>query len=108
MEHGERIEIVPENTNPFARSTLGHFVEAYGEHYVALEDLNETSSESEVDITDIDDSAVENIEDENEDKNLENLPEKNINLKQLSLEMLERIFLSVLISSDYTFPNHVC
>ena len=75
---------------------------------MALEDLNETSSESEVDITDIDDSAVENIEDENEDKNLENLPEKNINLKQLSLEMLERIFLSVLISSDYTFPNHVC
>ena len=66
------------------------------------------NSESEVDITDIDDSAVENIEDENESSNLENLPEENINLEQLPLEILERIFLSGLISSDYTFSNHVC
>ena len=35
-----------------------------------LEDVNEVSSESEVDITDIDNSAVENIDDENEDNNL--------------------------------------
>ena len=32
---------------------------------------------------DIDDSAVENIEDKNEDNNLENLTEENINLEQL-------------------------
>ena len=73
-----------------------------------LEDLNEVSSESEVYITDIDDSAVENIEDENEDNNLENLPGEKINLEQFPLEILERSFLSALISSDYTFPNHVC
>ena len=73
-----------------------------------LEDVNEVSSESEVDITDIDNSAVENINDENEDNNLENLPEENINLEQVPLEILQRTFLSALISSDYTFPNHVC
>ena len=50
---------------------------------MTLEDLNEVSSESEVDIRDIDDSAVENIEDKNEDNNLENLREENINLEQL-------------------------
>ena len=59
---------------------------------MTLEDLNE--------VTDIDGSAVENIEDENEDNNLENLPEENINLEQLPLEILERIFLSSLISSE--------
>ena len=37
---GGKVEIVPENTNPFARSTLGHFAEGHGEHYVTLEDLN--------------------------------------------------------------------
>ena len=57
-----RVKTVPENTNSFVRITLGHFAEGHGEHYVTLEDLNEVSSESEVDITDIDDSAVENIE----------------------------------------------
>ena len=103
-----RVEIVPGNTNPFARITLGHFAEVHGERYVTLEDLNEVSLEIEVDITDIDDSAVENIEDENEYNNLDNLLEENINLEQLPLEILERIFLSALISSDYTFPNHVC
>ena len=100
MGQGGRVEIISENTNPIARITLGHFAEGRGEHYVILEDLNE--------VTDIDGSAVENIEDENEDNNLENLPEENINLEQLPLEILERIFLSSLISSDYTFPNHVC
>ena len=108
MGQGERIEIVPENTSPFARITLGHFVEGYREHYVTLEDLNETGLESEVDITNIDDSATKNVEGEDEDNNLENLPEENINLEQLLFEMLERIILSALISSDYTFPNHVC
>ena len=83
MGQGGRVEIVPENTNQFASITLGHFVEGHGEHYVTLEDLNEVSSESEVDIRDIDDSAVENIEDKNEDNNLENLREENINLEQL-------------------------
>ena len=29
-------------------------------------------------------------------------------MKQLPLEILERIFLLALISSDYTSPNHVC
>ena len=62
LGQGGRVEIVQENTNPFIRITLGHFAEGHGEHYVTLEDLNEVSSESEVDITDIDDSAVENIE----------------------------------------------
>ena len=108
LGQGERIEIVPENTSPFARITLGHFVEGYREHYVTLEDLNETGLESEVDITNIDDSATKNVEGEDEDNNLENLPEENINLEQLLFEMLERIILSALISSDYTFPNHVC
>ena len=108
LGQGGRVEIVPENTNPFARIILGHFAEGHGEHYVTLEDLNEVSLESEVDITEIDDSVVEHIEDENEDYNLENLPEENINLEQLPLEILERIFLSALISSDYTFANHVC
>ena len=55
-------------------------MEGHGENYVTLENLNEVSSESEVDITDVDNSAVENIEDENEDNNLENLQEENINL----------------------------
>ena len=50
---------------------------------MTLEDLNEVSLESGVDRTDIDNSAVENIEDENEDNNLENLLEENINLEQL-------------------------
>ena len=108
LRQGERAEIVPENTNPFKRIILGDFAEGCGEHYVILEDLNEVSSESEVDITDIDDSAVENIEEENEDNNLENFPEENINLEHLPLEILERIFLLALISSDDTFPNHVC
>ena len=81
MGQGGRGEIVPENTNPFAKITLEHFAEGHGEHYVILEDLNEVSLESEADITDIDDSAVENIEDENEDNNLENLPEENMNLE---------------------------
>ena len=45
---------------------------------MTLEDLNEVSWGSKVDITEINDSAVENIEDENEDNNLENVPEKNI------------------------------
>ena len=103
-----RVKIVPENTNPLARITLGHFAEGHGENYMILEDVNEVNSESEVDITDIDNSAVENIDDENEDNNLENLPEENINLEQLPLEILQRTFLSALISSDYTFPNHVC
>ena len=103
-----RVEIFPENTNPFARITLRYIAEGRGEHYVTLEDLNEVGSESEVDIMDIDNSAVEIIENKNEDNNLENLPEENINLEQLPLEILERIFLSALISSDYTFPNHVC
>ena len=40
--------------------------------------------------------------------NLENLTEENINLEQLPLEFLGRIFVSALISSDYTFPNHIC
>ena len=87
-----RVETVPENTNSFVRITLGHFAEGHGEHYVTLEDLNEVSSESEVDITNIDDSAVENIEDENEDNNLENLPEENISLEQFPMEILDRIF----------------
>ena len=82
-------------------------MEGHGEYYVTLEDLNEVSSESEVDIVDIDDSAEENIENENEDQNLENLPEENINLEQLPLETLKRIFLSALILPDLTFPNHV-
>ena len=63
-----RVEIVPENTNPFASITLRHFAEKHGEYYMILEDLNEVNSESEVDITDIDNSAVEDIEDENEHK----------------------------------------
>ena len=75
---------------------------------MTLEDLNEVSSESEVHITDIDGSTVENIEDENEDNNLENLPEVSIILEQLRLKILEIIFLSALIWSNYTFPNHVC
>ena len=29
---GGKVEIVPENTNPFARITLGHFAERQGEH----------------------------------------------------------------------------
>ena len=74
MGQGGRVEIVPENTNQFARITLGHFAEGHRKHYVTLKDLNEVSSESEVDTTDIDDSAVKNIEDENEDNNPENLP----------------------------------
>ena len=78
LGQGGRVEIVPENTNPFARSTLGHFAEGHGEHYVTLEDLNKVSSESEVDITDIGDSAAENIQDENKDNNLENLPEETL------------------------------
>ena len=82
LGQGGRVQIVPENTNPFARFTLGHFTKGHGEYHVTLEDLNEVSSESEVDITDIDDSAVEKIVDENEDNNIENLPEENINLKQ--------------------------
>ena len=48
LGQGGRVEIVPENTNPFTRITLGHFTEGHGEHYVTLEDLNEVSSESEV------------------------------------------------------------
>ena len=83
MGQGGRVEIVQENINQFARITLGHFAEGHGEHYVILEDLNEISSESEADITDTDDSAVENIENKNEDNNLENLTEENINLEQL-------------------------
>ena len=97
MGQGGIVKIVPENTNLFAWITLGHFAEGHGEHYVTLEDLNKVSLESGVDITDIEDSAVENVEDNNEDNNLENLTKENINLGQL-----------LLISSDYTFPNHVC
>ena len=59
-------------------------------------------------MTDIDDSAVENIEDENEENNLENLPQENISLEELPLKILERIFLLALVSSNYTFPNHIC
>ena len=50
---------------------------------MTLEDLNEVRLESEVDITGIDDSAAENIEDENEDNNLENFREENISWKSL-------------------------
>ena len=64
---------------------------------MTLEDLNKVSLKSGVDITDIEDSAVENVEDYNEDNNLENLTKENINLGQL-----------LLISSNYTFPNHAC
>ena len=39
LGHGERVKIVPENTNLFTRTTLGHFAEGHGEHYVTLEDL---------------------------------------------------------------------
>ena len=92
MGQGGEVEIVPENTNPFTRITLRHFAEGQGEHDMTLEDLNEVSLESEVDITDIDNSAVENIEDENEDNNLENLLQESINLEQFPLEILERIF----------------
>ena len=92
MGQGGEVEIVPENTNPFTRITLRHFAEGQGGHYMTLEDLNEVSSESEVNITDIDNSAVENIEDENEDNNLENLLQESINLEQFPLEILERIF----------------
>ena len=59
-------------------------------------------------ITNIDDSAVEIIEDENEDNKLENLLEENINLEQLPWKILQRIFLSTLVLSDYPFLNHVC
>ena len=59
-------------------------------------------------ITNIDDSAVEIIEDENEDNKLENVLEENINLEQLPWEILQRIFLSTLVLSDYPFLNHVC
>ena len=48
---------------------------------MTLEDLNEVRLESEVDITGIDNSAAENIEDENEDNNLENFREENISWK---------------------------
>ena len=41
LGQGGRVEIVPENTNPFARITLGHFAEGHGEHYVTLKGLNE-------------------------------------------------------------------
>ena len=75
MGQGGKVEIVPENTNPFARITLGHSAERHGKHCVTLEDLNEVSSESGVDITDIDESAVENIENKNGDNDLENFPE---------------------------------
>ena len=92
MGQGGEVEIVPENTNPFTRITLRQFAEGQGEHYMTLEDLNEVSSESEVNITDIDNSAVENIEDENEDNNLENLLQESINLEQFPLEILESIF----------------
>ena len=43
LGQGRRVEIVSENADPFARITLGHFVEGHGEHYVTLEDLNEVS-----------------------------------------------------------------
>ena len=61
MGQRRRVATVPENTNPFARITLGHFAEGHREHYVTLEGLNEVSSESKVDVTNIEDSAVENI-----------------------------------------------
>ena len=41
LGQGGRLEIVPENTNPFARITLGHFAEEHREHYMTLEDLNQ-------------------------------------------------------------------
>ena len=41
LGQGGRLEIVPENTNPFARITLGHFAEGHREHYMTLEDLNQ-------------------------------------------------------------------
>ena len=87
LGQGGRVKIVPEKTYPFARITLGHFAEGHGEHYVTLEELNEVSSESEVDITNFDNSAVENIDDENEDNNLEHPPEENINLEQFFCQL---------------------
>ena len=92
LRQGGKVEIVPENTNPFARITLGHFAERQKEYYMTLADLNEASSESDFDITDIDDSAVEMIENENEDNKLENLLEKNINFEQLLWEIVQGFF----------------
>ena len=113
-----RVEILPENAIPFGRIILGHFAEGHGDHYAVLDDLNpmsETENEDHIDYSNIENTSVRNvgygIEINNQELQSKNShPESTSTslLEQLPLEILEKIFLSALISSDYTFPNHVC
>lgn len=128
-----RVEILPENTIPFGRIILGHFAEGHGDHYIALEELNqdptgddsyvisedefsELSNDNDNSISNLDQLPLENLDDINHDNHelAENIEisntntNSNSNLEQLPIEILERIFLSALTSSDYSFPNHVC
>lgn len=125
-----RVEIFPENTIPFERVILGHFAEGQGDHYITLDEVIqrnvETQSDTEIfdNQTEIDDVIGQNVDERNEgisnsiteEIDSQNDPKvdiieqlhKNLNLEQLPLEILEKIFLSTLISSDFTFPNHVC
>ena len=84
--------------------------------------MSETENEEDhIDYSNIENTSVRNvgygIEIKNQELQSKNShPKENFNpeststslLEQLPLEILEKIFLSALISSDYAFPNHVC
>ena len=136
MGNGGRVSILPQNSTPIGVMTLGHLAEGNGEHYICLEpdnDNNFMSEEDEENVETNEEGPWDNIQSnqENEENyestgSSQNVQIETINeiggindveeqadepknfLQMLPLEILEKIFVFALTSSDFRFPTHVC
>ena len=128
LGNGGRVSILPDNSVAIGTITLGHFAEGQGDHYICLQ---ETRNNLEYNVEDIDDGDEFNqpsieadydsvgskqpqlwnseidMSDETENRNNDKvMPIES--LETLPLEILEKIFISCLVSSNFEFPTHVC
>ena len=124
--------ILPENSEPIFRITLGHFAEGQSFHYIlngtnrAEESMTELGSADEevrcdssnnqneielnylVDENNHEIDPHENNENSNEIDPSEKYEENYNYLETLASEILEKIFFLALSQSDNSFLNHVC